>query len=418
MSENHGILIVGGGFAGAWAAAAATRAVRAAGARHPVTLVAPHDDLVIRPRLYEAAPHRMRVPLDRFLSPIGVRRVKATVTVVDTAARSVTARTPEGAEARWPYERLVLATGSRLTAPRVPGAEHVHAVDTMEAAVALDAHLRALPDGPATAGRYTAVVVGAGFTGLEVATELVTRLRAIAAPQGARDEVRVVLVDRGGSVGLGAGPRAVIEGALRELGVVTRMSVTPVDVGRDGVRLSDGNRIPARTVVWTAGVEAGGVAASLPAARDRLGRVKVDPYLRVGGVDGVYAAGDVAAAVVEDGHLTMPSCQHAIPMGKYAGHNAAADLLGGSPAAFAPKGYVTCLDLGAAGAVFTTGYERRVELTGAEAKARKRLITERWIWPPLDDAGRILEEADHLVLTGGRRVSPTPARSVQAFREG
>ncbi|MER7519094.1 FAD-dependent oxidoreductase [Streptomyces sp. NPDC126499] len=405
MPENPGIVIAGGGFAGAWAAAAATRALRAAGARHPVTLVAPTDDLVIRPRLYEAAPHRMRVPLDHFLAPIGVRRVKATVTDVDTAARSVTVRTPDGAETRRTYERLILATGSRLTAPEIPGGEHLHAVDTLETAVALDRHLHALPSGPATAGRFTAVVVGAGFTGLELATELVTRLRTIAAAHGSQHEVRVVLVGRDENVGLGSGPRAVIEDALTGLGIRTRLAVTPEEVDAEGVTLSDGSRIAARTVVWTAGVEADGLTARIPGDRDDMGRLRVDPYLRVGAAPGVYAAGDAAAAVVEDGHLTMPSCQHAIPMGKYAGHNAAADLLGRPLTAFAPKTYVTCLDLGAAGAVFTTGYDRTVELTGAEAKTRKRLITEQWIYPPLHDAARILAAADPLVLTGARPAS-------------
>ncbi|WP_141662859.1 hypothetical protein [Streptomyces sp. Wb2n-11] len=110
---------------------------------------------------------------------------------------------------------------------------------------------------------------------------------------------------------------------------------------------------------------------------------------------GVHAAGDTAAAYAETGHRVLPSCRHAVPLGILAGHNAAAALLGLAPAAFAPKPYVTCPDLGGAGAVFTTGWERTVRLTGPEAKARKRMITERWIHPPLDDAEEILRQADH-----------------------
>ncbi|MGD9530014.1 MAG: FAD-dependent oxidoreductase, partial [Pseudonocardia sp.] len=188
------VLIIGGGFAGIWAAAGAVRARRAAGAPDDtvaVTLVDAGDDLVIRPRLYEAGPERMRVPLDRFLGPIGVRRVAATVTDIDTAARRVTALTRDGAPTHLDYDRLVLAAGSRLVTPGIDGAQHLFDVDTLPAAAALDAHLRQLPGTPAGEGRFTVVVVGAVFTGLEVATELTARLRTVT-----DEPVRVVLVER------------------------------------------------------------------------------------------------------------------------------------------------------------------------------------------------------------------------------
>ncbi|MGW0561196.1 hypothetical protein ACWDZ4_11265 [Streptomyces sp. NPDC003016] len=108
----------------------------------------------------------------------------------------------------------------------------------------------------------------------------------------------------------------------------------------------------------------------------------------------------MAAAYAEPGHQALPSCRRAIPLGELAGHDAAAALPGLAPAAFAPKPYVTCLDLGGAGAVSTTGWERTVRLTGSEAKARKRMITEQWIHPQLDDAEEILRRADRSRPTG------------------
>ncbi|WP_028926845.1 NAD(P)/FAD-dependent oxidoreductase [Pseudonocardia acaciae] len=396
------ILVVGGGFAGVWSAAAAVRAARAAGASElTVTLVAPGDDLVIRPRLYQADPDTMRVPLDRVLGPIGVRRVAATVTNIDTAARKVSAVERDGRPIELGYDRLVLATGSQLVRPDLPGAEHLHDVDTMPAAAALDAHLHRLPDRPDGPGRFTAVVVGAGFTGLEVATELVERLRAIAEPVGAAGSVRVVLVERADVVGaeLGAGPRPQILKALAELGVEERVGVSVREVRPDGVTLSDGTELPAATVVWSAGVLASPLTAAIPAGRDRLGRLEVDEYLRVVGVPEVYAAGDTAAAVAEEGHHVMQSCQHALPQGRFAGHNVAADLLGLPAAPFAPDPYVTCLDLGAAGAVFTKGWDRAVELTEQEAKQRKRQVNEVWIYPPVDDAEELLRRADYRTST-------------------
>jgi NADH:ubiquinone reductase (H+-translocating) len=344
------------------------------------------------------------------LGPIGVRRIAATVTDIDTRARRVTAVERDGRPAELGYDRLVLASGSQLKRPDLPGAEHLHNVDTLPAAAALESHLRRLPERPDGPGRFTAVVVGAGFTGLEVATELVERLRAVAEPVGAADAVRVVLVEREDVVGmeLGAGPRPDIERALADLGVEKRLGARVRGIGRDGVTLSDGDELPAATVVWTAGVLASPLTAKIPAVRDRLGRLEVDEYLRVVGVPEVYAAGDTAAAVAEEGHHVMQSCQHAGPQGRFAGHNVAADLLGLPPQRFAPDPYVTCLDLGAAGAVLTKGWDRTVELTAGEAKQRKRQVNEVWIYPPVDDAEEILRRADYRVSTRQPAV-PLPA---------
>ncbi|MFD0487977.1 NADH dehydrogenase [Saccharopolyspora erythraea NRRL 2338] len=398
------ILVVGGGFAGVWSAAAAVRLRRVVGAGESelsVTLVSAGDDLVIRPRLYQAEPERMRVSLDRVLGPVGVDRVAATATGIDTGRRRVTAVRRDGRSTELAYDRLVLATGSHLVRPDLPGAEHLHDVDTLPAAAALDAHLHRLPDLPDGPGRFTAVVVGAGFTGLEIATELVDRLRAVAEPHGAAGEVRVVLVERADVVGpdLGPGPRPVVLDALSALGVEQRLGATVRGVERDRVRLSDGSVLDARTVVWTAGVRASPLTADVPAPRDGLGRLEVDPYLRVAGVPEVYAAGDTAAAQAEDGHQVMQSCQHAGPLGRFAGHNVAADLLGLPQEPFAPDPYVTCLDLGSAGAVFTTGWRRTVTSAHHAAKQRKRTVNEVWIHPPADDAEELLRRADFRVST-------------------
>ncbi|WP_160310951.1 FAD-dependent oxidoreductase, partial [Streptomyces sp. 150FB] len=134
------VLVIGGGFAGVWSAAGAVRAARAAGDAGEelrVTLVSGGDDLVVRPRLYEEAPESMRVPLDRVLGPIGVRRLSATVTGIDTEARTVRALGRDGDELTLPYDKLVLAAGSQLIRPDFPGAHDVFDIDTLPAAAAL-----------------------------------------------------------------------------------------------------------------------------------------------------------------------------------------------------------------------------------------------------------------------------------------
>ncbi|MER6784542.1 hypothetical protein ABT330_07890 [Streptomyces sp. NPDC000658] len=80
-------------------------------------------------------------------------------------------------------------------------------------------------------------------------------------------------------------------------------------------------------------------------------------------------------------------------MGEFAGHDVAADLLGRDLLPFTPDPYVTCLDLGPAGAVYTEGWDRRVALTGAAARKLKQDINGLWIYPPTDDAERLLDQA-------------------------
>ncbi|MFD7408122.1 NAD(P)/FAD-dependent oxidoreductase [Streptomyces sp. NPDC059866] len=392
------VLIIGGGFAGVWSAAGVVRAAREAGSAGDelrVTLVSGGDDLVIRPRLYEDAPEGMRVALDRVLGPIGVRRITATVTGIDTEAHTVRAVGRTGEELDLTYDKLVLAAGSQLVRPDFPGSQEVFDVDTLPAAAALDNHLRRLPEQAPSQGRYTAVVVGAGFAGLEIATALGERLRAIADGQGAAEDVRVLLVDRADVVGpeLGPGPRPTINDAIDELKIERRLGVTVASATHQDVTLSDGEVIPAATVVWTAGMAASPLTVHIPGERDRLGRLSVDAHLQVIGVPDVYAAGDTALAPAEDGHTTTQSCQHALPMGKFAGHNVAAELLGNPLLPFTPDPYVTCLDLGPAGAVFTEGWDRKVALTGQEAKTLKQNINALWIYPPVDDPEQILAQA-------------------------
>ncbi|MFI5716236.1 NAD(P)/FAD-dependent oxidoreductase [Nocardia sp. NPDC051750] len=403
-----GIVVVGGGFAGVWSAAGAVRLGRAAGRELPVTLISPGDDLVIRPRLYQAEPERMRVSLDRILGPVGVRRIAAAATGIDTSGRSVTTVDETGRIAEIGYDRLILATGSELVRPELPGAELLFDVDTMPTATDLDAHLNRLPELPSGDGRFTAVVIGAGFTGLEIATELADRLGALAAARAPGDKTRVVLVERADTIGpeLGPGPRSEISDALAALGVEYRLGVSVASVEPDRVTLSDGTHLATRTAIWTAGVRANGLTAGIPGTRDRLGRLDVDENLAVTGVPQVYAAGDTAAAAAEPGHQVMQCCQHALQLGKFAGHNAAADLLGLPAVPFTTSPYVTCLDLGSHGAVFTNGWDRRVVATGAVAKDRKRKVNELWIYPPTDDPDELLRQADYRFSV--RQIAGTP----------
>lgn len=394
---THKIAIVGSGFAGMWAALAAARARAMAGSGSEsleISVISPSPTLVIRPRLYETALDEMSPSLQPVFERVGVRHVSARVEHIDVAARSLGLE-HEGTHSTQTYDRLVLATGSVLFLPPIPGlAEHAHNVDQIEGARALDRHLRSLSNEPDSAARNTVIVAGGGFTGIETAAEIPARLREIL---GDNTKVRVVVVERAEAIGpdLGPGPRPVIEQALRELGVEVRTGVAVVSLDAQGVVLDGGERLDACTVIWTAGARAHGLAAQLPGARDRFGRLHVLQDLRVDGAEQVFATGDVAFAATDDeGHHAMMSCQHAMGLGRAAGHNAAADLLGLPSHPYRQPKYVTCLDLGPWGAVYTEGWDRAVKLQGAEAKALKRMINTQWIYPPSGDRDAVLASAD------------------------
>ena len=112
----------------------------------------------------------------------------------------------------------------------------------------------------------------------------------------------------------------------------------------------------------------------------------------------MYAAGDIAAANIDNGHTSVMSCQHARPMGRFAGHNAVSDLLGEKPLPLNIPWYSTCLDLGPAGAVQTQGWNRLIVATGANAKETKKMINCVRIYPPESwDRSEILAAAAPVV---------------------
>jgi len=392
------LVIVGAGFAGMYAALSAARLRDIQGVspgQLEIALVAPEPTLVVRPRLYEPKPETLTAPLLDVLTAIDVTFVQGSAETIDTKARTVGIVAAEGAKKSLAYDRLVVATGSRLFRPNIPGlAEHGFSVDSLDDAIALDKHLHSLAQRPAVNGRDTVVVAGGGFTGIEAATEMPARLREIL---GKDAKPRVIIVERNSAIApdMGEGPRPVIEGALRKVGVETRVGVGVASLDTSGVTLSSGEHIEAETVIWAAGIRAAPLTQQIPAERDNFGRLLVDRDLRVPSVPGVFATGDAARAASDDvGNCALMSCQHATRMGAFAGNNAAAELLGVQTRPYHQKAYVTCLDLGEAGALFTRGWERKVEMVGDVAKKTKREINTVWIYPPKAERAAALASAD------------------------
>ncbi|WP_086972833.1 NAD(P)/FAD-dependent oxidoreductase [Caballeronia glebae] len=381
------ILVIGAGFAGLWSALSAARKLEELDRvdEAEVAIVNPAPFHSVRVRNYEQPLDPTLVQLDTVLGPAGVRLIQAKATSIDSTNRRVTIE-HDGASETLDYDRMILAAGSVLVRPPIPGLDRFSFdVDTYAGACKLQAHLLTLPALPDTPGRYTAVVVGAGLTGIELAAELPARLREIVA-ENDRGKVRVVLADRSARIAQSmGGAQPVIEGALKTLEVEMRPGVSLEALDGQGLMLHDGatsERIEAATVVWCGGMHANALAAQLPVTLDPLGRVPVDTFLCAEGVPGVFAAGDCARILIDGTRPSVMSCQHGRPMGRYAGNNAVCDLFGLEMLPLSIDWYTTICDLGPWGAVYTEGWDRKLVSEGETAKATKRTINGERIYPP------------------------------------
>jgi NADH:ubiquinone reductase (H+-translocating) len=315
---HGGVLVLGGGFAGSYVA----RGLGPSGA----TIVNPTNFMLYTPLLPEAAagsiePRHVAVPL-RVMSPHAELMLGSAVSL--DAERRVVEVESEAGRFSVAYADLVIALGAVTRMPPVPGlAEHAFGLKDLPDAIRLRNHvlrqIELADAAPESAGRrLTFVFVGAGFAGVETIAELHELVGAALDrhPRLAGVEPRWVLVDRHERI-LGQTPASLArfaERTLRRRGieVVCGTGVASIDAG--GAVLSDGRRIDAGTVAWTAGVAANPLVRELGLPCDERGRVRVDETLRVSGMPGVWALGDCAAVPNEAtaGALDPATCQHAL----------------------------------------------------------------------------------------------------------
>ncbi|HZC84246.1 MAG TPA: FAD-dependent oxidoreductase, partial [Rubrobacter sp.] len=224
----------------------------------------------------------------RRIQPLGAEFFQAEVTEVDFEAREV--KTTHGT---YSYDHLVLASGSRTAYFNIPGAWE-HSVDLKGLRDALRVRNRVIDSfeeaerlaGEAPEGLLTFVVVGGGPTGVEAAADtndLIFDVLEGDYPNVDFDRVRLVLVNSGERI-LGWLDPSLAHAAQRRLAsqrVEVMNDVRVTEVRPDGVSLSDGRDVPARTVVWAAGVNPGPLVAGLDVEKDDRGRILIDEYLRV-----------------------------------------------------------------------------------------------------------------------------------------
>ncbi|EXE63599.1 pyridine nucleotide-disulfide oxidoreductase family protein [Acinetobacter sp. 1542444] len=381
------IIIAGSGFAGLWAALAAQRAIHLASQEQniEVLMVSPSPNVGIRPRLYEAVLENMNPDISELLSVVGVKFLAGWVNKIDVDQQTIEVSTTDGNNQTLSYDRFILATGSTTFMPPVPGlTEYGFSVSTLEDAEKLDQHLKNLAHKPANAARNTVVIAGGGLTGLETVTEMPERLRSILG----ETDVRVVLVDSSTEIGAAMGDQAatVIREALNELGVEGKAGLRVTALDASGVTLSNGEKIETETVIWTAGMRANPLASQIAGEKDNLGRLIGDAYLHAPEAKNIFVTGDTVKVPTDDlDNFNVMSCQHAMSLGRVAGYNAAAELVDLPLHPYSQPKYVTCVDLGPWGALYTEGWDRQVQFVREEAKKIKQEINTVWIYPPVAD---------------------------------
>lgn len=381
------IIIAGSGFAGLWAALAAQRAIHLASQEQniEVLLVSPSPNVGIRPRLYEAVLENMNPDISELLSVVGVKFLAGWVNKIDGDQQTIEVSTTDGNKQTLSYDRFILATGSTTFMPPIPGlTEYGFSVSTLEDAEKLDQHLKNLAHKPANAARNTVVVAGGGLTGLETVTEMPERLRSILG----ETDVRVVLVDSSTEIGAAMGDQAatVIREAFSELGVEGKAGLRVTALDASGVTLSNGEKIETETVIWTAGMRANPLTSQVTGEKDNSGRLIGDAYLHAPEAKNIFVTGDTVKVPTDDlGNFNVMSCQHAMSLGRVAGYNAAAELVDLPLHPYSQPKYVTCVDLGPWGALYTEGWDRQVQFVRDEAKKIKQEINTVWIYPPVAD---------------------------------
>lgn len=392
---RHRITVLGAGYAGASAAGYLARHL------HPddfeITVVDAEADFVERMRLHQLAAGRelRRFGLAEMFAGTGIRLRLGRVTAVDAEQRTVTV-TGGGGTDRIGYDTLLYTLGSTIGDRGVPGVpEHAFHVAVRPAALRLRQRLAELGEGA------TVLVVGGNLTGIETATEIAE----------ARPGLRVTLATSGELGGwLGPKGRRHLLRAFDRLGITRHEQTTIERVERTGALTADGTALAADVTVWAAGFAVHPIAAASGLAVTADGRITVDRMMRSVSHPGVYAAGDSAYIIGDNGQPLLMSCASA----GFTRMQATAAIIGdltGHKVSKSPLAYLgNCISLGAKDAIFQLvdgdARSRSGCLRGRPAVLVKSFVLSGVVWGTSNPT--------YGLPARRRRLATTPNRAVQA----
>ncbi len=335
------IVILGGGFAGVYATLDLERALRNVPRAH-ITLISNDNFFMFTPFLHEIAVGRIETrhiayPIRQMRGAKKFEFILAEVESIDLAHRTVT--TNHGTVC---YDYLIIALGSVAdTTDLPPGDQKVFVLKDLHDGVMIRNHIikrfeeaDAEPDPRKHVGLLTFVVAGGGYTGVQMVAEIsdfVWHTLIKHYPRIDPHSVRVVLVQDSSKILADMDPRLSVIAfkVIRKIGVEVLLKSRITGIGETSVTINGETAIPASTVIWSAGVRANPVVEQLRAARDELGRVRVDAFLGVAGLKGVYAIGDNAHFKEPvSGEIVPPRAHIAVRQAKRAARNIVADIYG------------------------------------------------------------------------------------------
>ncbi|MGV9352523.1 NAD(P)/FAD-dependent oxidoreductase [Streptomyces misionensis] len=367
---QHRIIVLGAGYTGAIAAGRIARRLRREDVA--ITLVNAEPDFVERVRLHQLAAGQDLGPrpLDAMFAGTGVALKIAKVTGVDVDRKAVTVTDARGAREELPYDSLVYALGSTGHDQGVPGvAEHAYDVAGRPGALRLRERLARLDAGAPV------VVVGAGLTGLEAATELAE----------ARPDLDVALVARG-ALGDWLSPkgRRHVREVCDRLGITVHEHTDVTAVTPDRVTTADGTGIASLATVWTTGFAVHPIARATTLETGDNGQIVVDASMRSVSHPDVYAVGDAALAMGPGDKPLRMSCASGVPGAWQAADALVARLTGTKVPTTAVRYYQQCVSLGRKDGLiqFVTADDRAVDraLTGRLAARYKEAICKGATW--------------------------------------
>ncbi|WP_406735133.1 FAD-dependent oxidoreductase [Streptomyces sp. NBC_01108] len=366
---QHRIIVIGAGYAGAFAAGRLAKRLRREDVA--ITLVNAEPDFVERVRMHQLAGGQDLEPrpFSEMFAGTGVELKLGEVTGVDVDRRTVTALDANGTE-ELEYDSLVYALGSGWNTQGVPGtAEHAHEIAGRPGALRLRERLAGLDAG------QSVVVVGGGLTGLEAATEIAE----------ARPDLDVALVARGG-LGDWLSPkgRRHLRKVFDKLGVTVHEHTAVTGVEADRVATADGTSVPAAVTVWTTGFAVHPIAKATALEVTGTGQIVVDGTMRSVSHPDVYAIGDAAMVMGPGDKPLRMSCASGGPTAWQAADAIAARLTGGKLPNTPLRYFNQCISLGRKEGViqYVTADDRavRAALTGRLAAVYKELVCKGAAW--------------------------------------
>lgn len=327
---NTQIIILGGGYAGVLTAKKLAKRLKKNDAVD-ILLIDKRPFHTMLTELHEVAANRVdeesiKIDFKKIFAGRRVRFILDTIKDVDLDAKKLI-----GTQAQYPYDYLVIASGSKPTCFGVPGAlEHAFHLWSYEEAVALREHILRMfrtavcqPDEKMRRALLTFVVIGAGLTGVEMMGELAEWIPELCDKfMVPRDEVRLVLCDALPKI-MPVLPEKVAHKARRRLekmGVEIFLGMDAVEITPESVTLGKSSPVclPSHTVIWNAGVESSDIAYCMNTEKVGRGRIVVDENLRIPGREDVYVIGDNMFFIPEGEQAPVPqmveNCEQSAPV--------------------------------------------------------------------------------------------------------